>query len=64
MMFKGVQTSYNKARRDLGVRLAWTNELLRWNYHGLGNPRIVYVLKDLEARFKPNFIFLMEVEVN
>ena len=33
---------------------------LSWNYHGLGNPRTVEVLKDLVRSKKPMFLFLIE----
>ena len=36
---------------------------LSWNYHGLGNPRTVRTLRDLVNRFKPTFIFLMQVKI-
>ena len=36
---------------------------LSWNYHGLGNPLTVRTLRDLVNRFKPTFIFLMEVKI-
>ena len=35
-----------------------------WNCRGLGNPSSVRTLKDLVSRFKPTFVFLMEVKVN
>ena len=38
--------------------------ILSWNCRGLGNPRSVLTFKDLVSRFKPTFVFLMEVKVN
>ena len=35
-----------------------------WKCRGLGNPSSVRTLKDLVSRFKPTFVFLMEVKVN
>lgn len=35
---------------------------LSWNCRGMGNPRTVREIKDLISRFKPKFVFLMEVE--
>ena len=35
-----------------------------WNYHGLGNPRAILVLKDLLVSRKPTIIFLIETLVN
>ena len=37
---------------------------ISWNCRGMGNPRTVCTLKDLVSRYKPNFVFLMEVKVN
>ena len=37
---------------------------LSWNCRGLGNPRTVRQLQDLVSRFKPDIVFLMEVEKN
>ena len=37
--------------------------VISWSCRGLGNPLTVRMLLDFTSRFKPDFIFLMEVKV-
>ena len=38
--------------------------MITWNCHGLGNPRAVIALKNLNKSWKPVFVFLCETLVN
>lgn len=38
--------------------------LISWNCQGLGNPWTVREIMELEVRYKPSFIFLMETMVS